>query len=112
MDRIKAVLGLIDRPATWVALAAAIAWRLATEEHPRRERTRSMGRRIADASLTIFSAIFFAVVFAGPTLAFFDLPPRPFEVPVTVLWALLGEWGTKAILRTNVTDIIRAWRGK
>jgi len=112
MERIKVALGLIDRPGVWIALAAVIAWRLITEEHPRNAGARSLQRRISDAAVTIFSALFFAIVFSRPTLAFFDLPDTPFEIPVVVMWALLGEWGTKAILRTNITDVIRAWRRK
>lgn len=104
MEIIWKVLAVFtERSGFWLAIAGAILFKFATTKNL------SLSQVIG----TTFSAVFFAVIFTGPLLAWMGLPPSTYEPATAALLALFGEHIARLVLKSeSVAEIIRAWRGK
>ena len=100
---------MLDRYSVefWLVVAAAVIIRLlASEKHT-----------LFSAVLSVFNAVFAAVVFTVSVLDWLRLDPDTYQLPVAALLALTGQGLTKMLI--NYTDspqrlleFIKSWRGK
>lgn len=102
-ERWKIVALLMERPGFWAAIAGAIILKIFT--------VRRLG--IGGVITTALSAVFFAVVFTEPVLAWWQWPRQPYEPAVAAVLALFGEHIARLILQSqSLAELIKAWRGK
>lgn len=103
MERWKVFAVFTEKPMFWLAIAGAILLKMMTTK------TFSLTQLI----VTAFSAVFFAVIFTHPILAWTGWPPGVYEPAVAAVLALFGEHIARLILQSeSIADLIRAWKGK
>lgn len=95
----------------WGTVAGAVFVRLVTAEYDG-----PWHSRLIRGFSTAFAAVFSAVVFTKPVIAFFALPDDVWAIPVAALLALTGEGLMRLVIRATgdskfFLSIIRAWRG-
>ena len=90
----------------WLATAGATFIKVVT----------AFKRSLWRAFFTAFAAMFSAVIFTGPVLAFLERDPETYEIPVAVLLALTGEGLMRAAIDVSMDpkkliEFWKPWRG-
>lgn len=91
----------------WIAVGAAVILKLFTSPY----------HSFFRALMTIFSALFFAVLFTGPVVDWLGLDAHTYERAITGLLALTGEGFMRMVINLTsdsgkLADFInRIWRG-
>jgi hypothetical protein len=98
--------------AFWSTVLGATILRLLTADYDGLTAV-SFFRAFAVAAFAIFAA----VVFTEPTIAYLTLNPDVYKVPVAALWALTGEGLIRMLMRLtsdfkNLIEAFKLWRGK
>ncbi len=86
----------------WVAMAVAVALKLRS----------SPSISIGAAAITTITAVGAALVFTHPIETYLRLPDRSYTAAIAALVALSAEHVARQALNLNLTELIRAWRGK
>lgn len=98
--------------AFWSTVIGATILRLITADYEGFTAS-SLVRAFAVAAFAIFAA----VVFTEPTIAYLSLNADVYKVPVAAVWALTGEGLIRMLMRLtsdfkNLVEAIKLWRGK
>ena len=90
----------------WISVAGATIVKLLTTPY----------KSLIHLGLTIFAAVFSAMVFTDPVLAWLKLDPNAYKAAIAALLALTGEGIMRALITvaadpTKALEWVRAWRG-
>ena len=93
---------LIQRVEFWVAMGFAVIVKVSSSPSINPWR----------AAASIFVAITSALVGTWPLVDWLQLDPEIYAPFIAALVALTSEHLSRQVLRTNLTDLLAAWRGK
>ncbi len=93
--------------SVWVAIVGAAAVKLVTSPY----------QSVVKSIVTAFIAMFCAIVFTAPLVAYINFDPDTWHIPVAALLALTGEGLVRTVIAFSnnpkeFLEMLKIWRGK